>query len=42
MVDADERRSIDSLVDTLMGKKADLRFEYIKTNAISILDEIDI
>jgi len=25
-----------------MGKKADLRFEYIKTNAISILDEIDI
>ena len=37
-----ERRSIDSLVDTLMGKKADLRFEYIKTNAISILDEIDI
>jgi hypothetical protein len=26
----------------LMGKKADLRFEYIKTNAISILNEIDI
>ena len=42
IVEADERRSIDSLVDTLMGKKADLRFEYIKTNAISILDEIDI
>ena len=42
IVGADERRSIDSLVDTLMGKKADLRFEYIKTNAISILDEIDI
>ena len=42
IVEADERRSIDRLVDTLMGKKADLRFEYIKTNAISILDEIDI
>ena len=42
IVEADERRSIDSLVNTLMGKKADLRFEYIKTNAISILDEIDI
>ena len=42
IVEADERRSIDSLVDTLMGKKADLRFEYLKTNAISILDEIDI
>ena len=42
IVEADERRSIDSLVDTLMGKKADLRFEYIKTNAISVLDEIDI
>ena len=42
IVQADERRSIDNLVDTLMGKKADLRFEYIKTNAISILDEIDI
>ena len=42
IVEADERRSIDSLVDTLMGKKADLRFDYIKTNAISILDEIDI
>ena len=42
IIQADERRSIDNLVDTLMGKKADLRFEYIKTNAISILDEIDI
>ena len=42
IVEADARRSIDSLVNTLMGKKADLRFEYIKNNANSVLDEIDI
>ena len=42
IVEADARRSIDSLVNTLMGKKADLRFEYIKNNATSVLNEIDI
>ena len=42
IVEADARRSIDSLVNTLMGKKADLRFEYIKNNASSVLNEIDI
>jgi len=40
--EADDRRLTDDLVDTLMGKKADLRFGYIKNNALSILDEIDI
>ena len=40
--EADDRRLTDDLVGTLMGKKADLRFEYIKNNALSILDEIDI
>ena len=42
IVEADARRSIDGLVETLMGKKADLRFEYIKNNATSVLNEIDI
>ena len=39
---ADKRRSVDRLVDTLMGRKADLRFDYIQNNAISILDDIDV
>ena len=42
IVEADARRSIDSLVNTLMGKKAELRFDYIKNNATSVLNEIDI
>jgi len=42
IIGADNRRMTDDLVDTLMGKKADLRFGYIKNNALSILDEIDI
>ena len=40
--EADKRRDVDRLVDILMGKKADKRFEYIQNNAISILDELDI
>ena len=40
--EADKRRDVDRLVDVLMGKKADKRFEYIQNNAISILNELDI
>ena len=40
--EADKRRSVDRLVDTLMGRKADLRFDYIQNNAISMLDDIDV
>ena len=40
--EADKRRDVDRLVDILMGKNADKRFEYIQNNAISILDELDI
>ena len=40
--EADKRRDVDRLVDILMGKKADRRFEYIQNNAISILHELDI
>ena len=40
--EADKRRSVDRLVDTLMGRKADLRFDYIQNNAISIIDVIDV
>ncbi len=40
--EADKRRDVDRLVDILMGKKADKRFEYIQNNAISILNELDV
>ena len=30
---ADERRSVDDLVNILMGKKPELRFKYIQENA---------
>ena len=40
--EADKRRSVDRLVETLMGRKADLRFDYIQNNAISVIDAIDV
>ena len=36
MEDADKRRSVDELVNTLMGKKPELRFKYIQQNANSV------
>ena len=40
--EADQRRSVDNLVDALMGKKAELRFDYIRNNAPKLLDPLDI
>ena len=39
---ADERRGVDQLVNTLMGKKAELRFGYIRDHADDVLAELDI
>jgi len=39
--EADKRREVDSLVNTLMGKKPELRFRYIQENASSV-SEYDI
>ena len=40
--DADDRRRIDGLVDTLMGRKAEKRFNYIRDNAPSVMVTLDI
>ncbi len=41
-VGADERRCVDRLVTTLMGKKPELRFKYIRDHAYEAIDHIDI
>lgn len=39
---ADERRDVDQLVNTLMGKKAELRFGYIRDHAEDALADLDL
>ncbi len=41
-IGADLRRDTDQLVNTLMGKKAELRFGYIRDHAEEVLDELDV
>ena len=38
----DLRRDTDQLVNTLMGKKAELRFGYIRDHAEEIVAELDV
>jgi topoisomerase-4 subunit B len=40
--DADDRRRVDGLVDTLMGRKAEKRFHYIRDNAPTVMVTLDI
>jgi topoisomerase-4 subunit B len=39
---ADARRGVDQLVSTLMGKKAELRFGYIRDHAEEVLADLDV
>ena len=39
---ADARRGVDQLVSTLMGKKAELRFGYIRDHADDVLADLDL
>ena len=39
---ADDRRQVDGLVNTLMGRKPELRFAYIRDHAADVLAELDI
>jgi topoisomerase-4 subunit B len=39
---ADDRRRVDGLVNTLMGRKPELRFAYIRDHAADVLAELDI
>ena len=39
---ADARRGVDNLVSTLMGKKAELRFGYIRDHADDVLADLDL
>ena len=39
---ADDRRDVDKLVNTLMGKKPELRFGYIHDHAYEVLQELDV
>ena len=39
---ADARRGVDQLVNTLMGKKAELRFGYIRDHAEDVLADLDV
>ena len=39
---ADARRGVDQLVSTLMGKKAELRFCYIRDHADDVLADLDV
>ena len=39
---ADDRRDVDKLVNTLMGKKPELRFGYIRDHAYEVLQELDV
>ncbi len=40
--EADDRRKVDRLVHTLMGRKPELRFAYIRDNAAEAIAELDI
>ena len=42
MEGADDRRQVDGLVNTLMGRKPELRFAYIRDHAAEVLAELDI
>ncbi|EHI49787.1 DNA topoisomerase IV, B subunit, proteobacterial [SAR116 cluster alpha proteobacterium HIMB100] len=39
---ADDRRNVDKLVTTLMGKKPELRFGYIREHAYEVIQELDV
>ena len=39
---ADGRRDVDKLVNTLMGKKPELRFDYIRDHAYEVIQELDV
>mgnify|MGYP006261433011 FL=1 len=39
---ADDRRDVDKLVNTLMGKKPELRFDYIRDHAYKVMQELDV
>ncbi|HCD63378.1 MAG TPA: DNA topoisomerase IV subunit B, partial [Alphaproteobacteria bacterium] len=39
---ADDRRNVDKLVTTLMGKKPELRFGYIREHAYEVIKELDV
>ena len=39
---ADDRRDVDKLVTTLMGKKPELRFGYIRDHAYEVIQELDV
>lgn len=39
---ADDRRTVDKLVTTLMGKKPELRFSYIREHAYEVIQELDV
>ena len=39
---ADKRREADRIVATLMGKKPELRFSYIREHAEDVLSQLDI
>ena len=39
---ADDRRGVDSLVNTLMGKKPELRFGYIRDHAEDVMATLDV
>ena len=39
---ADDRRNVDKLVNTLMGKKPELRFGYIRDHAYKVIQELDV
>ena len=41
ILEADQRRLVDELVNTLMGKKPELRFKYIQDNA-NLVNNFDI
>ncbi|MEK9760752.1 MAG: DNA topoisomerase IV subunit B, partial [Candidatus Puniceispirillum sp.] len=41
-VGADLRRHTDQLVNTLMGKKAELRFGYIRDHAADVIATLDV
>ena len=41
-IGADLRRHTDQLVNTLMGKKAELRFSYIRDHADDVLASLDV
>ena len=39
---ADDRRDVDKLVSTLMGKKPELRFSYIRDHAYEVIQGLDV